>query len=93
VGSTFISYFIAGYFFSVKPFSETPDILGYLDMIFFKDVNIESSIAFIRDNYVLDKAIRAIENPEMSGSGYYISLAEASELKYLSMRKNMPEVF
>jgi hypothetical protein len=87
------SYFIAGYFFSVNSFSQTPDILQHLDTIFFKDVSLEISIAFIRQNQMSNESIMAIEEPTMSGADYYMSRSEMREKSYLEIRRNMPSLF
>ena len=46
------SYFIACYFLAVESFSQTPDIIEFLDLIFFKDACLENAMAFVRESQI-----------------------------------------
>lgn len=59
----FSSYFIAGYFFSVKPFQETPNIIANLDIVFFRDISLEDAMAYIRSNNLFNQSLSALEDP------------------------------
>ncbi len=47
----FCCYFIAAYFFSVNSFASTPEILLDLDTTYFKDITIDTLMAFVREDY------------------------------------------
>lgn len=89
----FSSYFIAGYFFSVNSFAQTPAILGNLDTIFFKDVSLESAIAFVREDQASNSSVMAVESESVSGADYYLGIAEQREFDYLELRRNIPSLF
>lgn len=79
IAAVFSSYFVGGYFFSVDPFNSTPDILKTLEMLCIRDVNIEYTIAFERDNEVFNLSIPALEDPTVSGATYYIERSNQRE--------------
>lgn len=93
LGVVFSSYFIAGYFFSVKPFQETPDIIKSLDTVFFRDITIENAMGFIRSDQVLNTSIPAVEEPSKSGSEFFLRWSEEREREFLQMRRSLPTVF
>ncbi|TNV87499.1 hypothetical protein FGO68_gene6494 [Halteria grandinella] len=93
LGLVFSAYFIAGYFFSVKPFQETPDIIKSLDTVFFRDITIENAMGFIRCNQLLNETIPAVEDPSQTGADFFLKWSEEREKDFLDMRKNLPSVF
>lgn len=64
-----------------------------MKLVFLKDVNIENSISFVRDQQLLNITIPAIEDPSVSGSDYFLSLSSQTETEYLQMRRDIPNVF
>lgn len=93
ISMMFCSYFIAGYFLSVQPFEETPNILGYLDMIFLRDYNLGVSLAFSREMFVFNSTLPSSDAPNMSSADYFLRESMISERNYLALRKNPPDVF
>ena len=70
---TVSSYFIVCFFLAEKSFSQTPDVLYYLDLLYFKDACLEDSMAFVKENQILNQTITLIETPSMSAATYYIT--------------------
>lgn len=66
------SYFIACYFLAVESFSQTPEIIRYLDLIFFKDACLENAMAFVRENQILNDTITLIEDNQTTAANYFI---------------------
>ena len=68
IAISFSSYFVVGYFFSVNSFAQTPNILSDLDIVYFKDITIDTLMAFVREDYVRNELIPSAEEPWLSGS-------------------------
>jgi hypothetical protein len=73
---SFSSYFIVGYFFSVNSFSQTPNILSDLDIVYFKDITIDTLMAFVREDYVRNELIPSAEEPWLSGTAVFLDRIE-----------------
>jgi hypothetical protein len=89
----FCSYFIAGYFFSVNSFAQTPGILLDLDTIYFQDITLDSLMAFVREDYFFNTSIHSGENPMVSGTEVFLERSDHRSQSYLELRRNMPSVF
>ena len=73
---SFSSYFIVGYFFSVNSFSQTPNIISDLDIVYFKDITLDTLMAFVREDYVRNELIPSAEEPWLSGSAVFLERIE-----------------
>jgi hypothetical protein len=73
---SFSSYFIVGYFFSVNSFSQTPNILSDLDIVYFKDITLDTLMAFVREDYVRNELIPSAEEPWLSGTSVFLDRIE-----------------
>ncbi len=62
-------------------------------MLFFKDACLENSMAFVRENQILNKSISLIEAPDTDAASYFIRLCQERERAYIEMRKDLPAVF
>lgn len=87
------SYFIAGYFFSVNSFAQTPAILMDLDTIYFQDITLDSLMAFVREDYFFNSSIPSEDLHIMSGTEVFLERSSHRAMSYLELRKNIPAVF
>jgi cytochrome bd-type quinol oxidase subunit 1 len=89
----FCSYFIAGYFFSVNSFAQTPAILIDLDTIYFQDITLDSLMAFVREDYFFNYSIPSEDLHTMSGTEVFLERSSHRAMSYLELRKSIPAVF
>jgi hypothetical protein len=68
----FCSYFAAGYFFSVNSFAKTPSILQDLDTTYFQDINIDSLMTFVREDYMYNQSVSTTDSFNQTGSEYFL---------------------
>jgi hypothetical protein len=76
IAMSFSSYFVVGYFFSVNSFAQTPNILSDLDTVYFKDITIDTLMAFVREDYVRNELIASAGTPWLSGTVVFLDRIE-----------------